>query len=191
MLCTKLAASCKQWPSIDVISRIMVPSKYQMSKNCGSPWSGNIDCSIYKGSGAKQNIEGLQHKGNLGVQSAFLKDVQSLTVVIQDMDNPLLEERNYLLVVDTKYIMESVDGTVMKVNTLAMINTASLSMNCCQRVWRPVTDPLPKNKRSLFSYPAVKGPSEKLTVAINEEWLQFILAATGISCLSGKRWWCE
>ena len=44
------------------------------------------------GSGAKQNIEGLQHDGNVGVQSAFLKDVQSLTVVIQDMDTQFLEE---------------------------------------------------------------------------------------------------
>ena len=47
-----------------------------------------------RGSGAKQNIEGIQHEGNLGVQSAFLKDVQPLTVFIQDMDNQFLEERN-------------------------------------------------------------------------------------------------
>ncbi len=69
------------------MSRIMVSIKYQMPKNRGSSWSGNIGCSIWGGSGATQNIEGLQHEGNMGVQSAFLKDVQSLTVVIQDMEN--------------------------------------------------------------------------------------------------------
>ena len=63
------------------------------------------------------------------MQSAFLKDVQSLTVVMQDMGNPFLEESNDVLVLDTKYIMESVPGTVMKV-----ISTASLSMNYCQSV---------------------------------------------------------
>ena len=52
------------------------------------------------GSGAKQNAEGLQHEGNLGVQSTFLKDVQSLTVVIQHMDNQVLEELTDILVLD-------------------------------------------------------------------------------------------
>ena len=52
------------------------------------------------------------------MQSAFLKDVQSLTLVLQDMGNPFLEESNYLLVLDTKYIMETVAGTVRKVETI-------------------------------------------------------------------------
>ena len=52
------------------------------------------------------------------MQSAFLKDVQSLAVVIQDMGNPFLDERNDVLFLDTKYIMESVARTVMKVKTI-------------------------------------------------------------------------
>ena len=40
------------------------------------------------GPGAKRNIEGLHHEQQPGVQSAFLKDVQSLTLVLQDMGNP-------------------------------------------------------------------------------------------------------
>ena len=53
------------------------------------------------------------------MQSAsFLKDVQPLTVVLQDMGNPFLEKRNYLLAVYTKYIMESVSETVRKVETV-------------------------------------------------------------------------
>ena len=34
----------------------------------------------------KRNIDGLHHEP--GVQSAFMKDVQSPTVVLQDMGNP-------------------------------------------------------------------------------------------------------
>ena len=95
------------------------------------------------GSGAKQNIEGIQHEGTLGVQSAFLKYVQYLTVVIQVMDDQLLEERNDLLVIDVVQNQYSkfVDKLLSKYVTT-------------------VTDPLPKNKRPLFSYPAVKGPSK-------------------------------
>ena len=70
------------------------------------------------GPGAKRNIEGLYHEQQPEVQSAFLKDVQSLTLVLQDMGNPFLEESNDLLVLDTKYIMESVAGTVKKVETI-------------------------------------------------------------------------
>ena len=70
------------------------------------------------GPGAKRNIEGLHREQQPGVQSAFLKDVQSLTLVLQDMGNPCLEESNALLVLDTKNIMESVAGTVKKVETI-------------------------------------------------------------------------
>ena len=46
------------------------------------------------GQGAKRNIEGIHHDQQPGVQSAFLKDVQSFTLVLQDMGNPFLEESN-------------------------------------------------------------------------------------------------
>ena len=65
-----------------------------------------------------------------------------LTVVIQDMDNHFLEERNNLfLVLDvgqdqySKFVHE----------LLSKCTTTT------------VTDPMPKNKRPLISYPAVKG----------------------------------
>ena len=72
----------------------------------------------------------------------FSKTVQSPTVVIQDMDNQLFEERNDLLVLDdgqdqySKFVDELLSEFVTTVN-----------------------DPLPRNKRPLFSYPPVKGPS--------------------------------
>ena len=46
---------------------------------------------VHGGPGAKWNIEGLHHEQQPGVQSAFLKGVQSLTLVLQDMGNPFLE----------------------------------------------------------------------------------------------------
>ena len=44
----------KQWPSINFMSRIMVPSTRHMPKNSGSPWSGNVGCSILTGSGVRR-----------------------------------------------------------------------------------------------------------------------------------------
>ena len=52
------------------------------------------------GSGATHNIDDLHHEGNWG------------------MGNLFLEESNDLLLLDTKYIVESVAGTVMKVKTI-------------------------------------------------------------------------
>ena len=37
---------------------------------------------------------------------------------MQDMSNPVLEERNDVLVLDTKFIMELISGTVVKVKTI-------------------------------------------------------------------------
>ena len=68
--------------------------------------------------GARQNSEGMQHEQQPGVQSDFLKDVQSLPVAIQDIGNQFLEESNDLLVLDTKYIMETVGGTLRKRETM-------------------------------------------------------------------------
>ena len=53
------------------------------------------------GPGAKRNIEGRHREQQPGLQSAFLKDVQSLAGVLQDMGNSFLEESNDLLVLDT------------------------------------------------------------------------------------------
>ena len=112
------------------------------------------------GPGAKRNIEGLHHEQQPGVRSAFLKDVQSLTLVLQDMGNPCLEESNDLLVLDTKYIMESVAGTVKKVETIGQEQYSKCVDEWLSYCVTPVSDPLPKNKLPLFSLPAVKAPSK-------------------------------
>ena len=73
------------------------------------------------------------------------------------MGNPFLEERNDLLVLDTKDHMESVAGTVMKVET---IGQDQYSKFVDELLSKCVTDPLPKNRRLLSSHPTVKGPSK-------------------------------
>ena len=139
------------------------------------------------GPGAKRTIEGLHHEQQPGVQSAFLKDVQSLTVVLQDMGNPFMEENNDLLVLDTKDIMASVAGTVRKVETISPEQYSKFVDELLSKCVTPVSDPLPKNKLPFFSRPAVKPHFEKKTVAVvNEDGMQFILAA--ISSLSDERW---
>ena len=112
------------------------------------------------GPGAKRNIEGVHHEQQPGGRSAFLKDVQSLTIVLQDMGNPFLEESNDLLVLDTKYIMESVDGTVRKVETIGQEQYSKFVDERLSMCVTPVSDPLPKNKLPIFSRPAVKAPSK-------------------------------
>ena len=77
------------------------------------------------------------------MQSAFLKYVQSITVVTQYMDNQCLEEPIdiWVLYVGQDQYSRCVDEPLSKCVTT-------------------VTDPLSKNKLPLFSYTAVKGPSK-------------------------------
>ena len=112
------------------------------------------------GPGAKRTIEGRHHEQQPGVQSAFLKDVHSLTVVLQDMGNPFLEESNKLLVIDTKDIMESVAGTVRKVETIGQEQYSKFVDERLSKWVTPVSDTLPKNKLPHISRPAVKAPSK-------------------------------
>ena len=111
------------------------------------------------GPGAKRNIEGINREQQPGVQSAFLK-VQSFTVALQDKGNPFLEESNDLLDLYTKYIMESVAGTVRKVETIGQEQYSKFVDERLSKCVTPVSDPLPKNKLPLFSHPAVKAPSK-------------------------------
>ena len=81
------------------------------------------------------------------MQSALLKYVKSLTGVIQDMGNHFLEERNDLLVLDTKDIMESVAGTVIKVKSIGQDQYSKFVDELLPKCVTPVADPLRKNKR--------------------------------------------
>ena len=76
------------------------------------------------------------------------------------MGNPFLEERSDLMVLHTKNNMESVAGTVMKVKTIGQDQYSKFVDEMLSKVVTPVTGPLPKKKRPLFSHPAVKVTSK-------------------------------
>ena len=80
------------------------------------------------------------------IMNSNLEDVQPLTLVLQDMGNPFLEESNDLLVLDTKYIMESVAGTVRKVEISGQEQYSKLVDERLSKCVKPVSDTLPKNK---------------------------------------------
>ena len=88
---------------------------------------------------------------------------------------------------DTEDMMESVAGTVRKVETVSPEQYSKFVDERLSECVTPVSDPLPNNKLPLFSRSVVKAPFER-KAAIIEDWLKFILAA--ISGLSGKRCWC-
>ena len=76
------------------------------------------------------------------------------------MGNPFLEESNDTLVLETTYIMESVAGTVRKLETIGQEQYSKFVDKRLSKCVTPVRDPLPKNKLPLFSRPAVKAHSK-------------------------------
>ena len=79
------------------------------------------------------------------VQSVFIKNVQSLTAVIQyNMDNTLLEESNDIMVLDTKYFMESVARTVMEVKTIGQDQYSKFVDGLLSKCVAPVTIHCPR-----------------------------------------------
>ena len=76
------------------------------------------------------------------------------------MGNPFLEEINDLLVLDTNDIMESAAVTARKVETIGQEQYSKFVDERLSKCVAPVSDPLPKKKRALFSRPAVKAPSK-------------------------------
>ena len=119
------------------------------------------------GPGAKRNIEGIHHEQQPGVQSAFLKDVQSLTLVLQDMGNTFLEESNDLLVLDTKDIMESVAGTVRKVETIGQEQYSKFVDERLSKCVTPVSD---IHRPRTLQQPSSESTFErKAAAAVNEE----------------------
>ena len=56
--------------------------------------------------------------------------------------------------------MESVAGTVRKVETIGQEQYSKFVDERLSKFVTPVSDPLPKNKLPLFSRPAVKAPSK-------------------------------
>ena len=109
-----------------------------------------------------QDIGHRHHEQHPGVQAAFIKDVRSLTAVVEEMGSPFLEETEDLLVLDTRDIIDaSVGETVRKVEVLGEEQYNKFVEERLVQLAKPITEALPKNKLPLFSRPSVKSTSKQ------------------------------
>ena len=92
-----------------------------------------------------KTVDNQHHKQHSSSQKAFVKDVESLIGVIDEMGNNFLEESNDLLVLDTKDI---VDASIAEAEKK------------CRKYWSSTIQKY-KNKLALFSRPQVKTPSKE------------------------------
>ena len=129
------------------------------------------------------------HEQHPGVQAAFLKDVQSLVAVIEEMGNPFLERGEYLMVLDTKDICDvSVGETVRKAEALGLEQYEIFVDERLAKPKIPVTDVITKNKLPLFSRPPAKCPSkQKMQVAALKNDCS-LFSRLYIYSLPNKRW---
>ena len=68
----------------------------------------------------QEDSEHLHHEQHPEVQATFINNIRSLLSVVEEMGSPFLEESKYLLVLDTKYIMNvTVWETVRNVELLS------------------------------------------------------------------------
>ena len=70
----------------------------------------------------KQNTETCHHEQKQHIQSAFARDVQSLTEVFEEMGNPFLEDSEDLLVLDSRNIVHVAVMQLKRLNNLALTN---------------------------------------------------------------------
>ena len=99
----------------------------------------------------------LHHEQHFSVQHAFQKDVKSLIAVFEEFGNPFLEKGQDLLVLDTRDIMDSSVGeTILGIEALGEDQYTKFIEEQLEKCEKPITEPIIKNKLSLFSKPTVK-----------------------------------
>ena len=101
------------------------------------------------------------HEQKRGVQSTFLKDVVNTVSSFEELGNPFTEERENLMAMHTKYIMD--DNVVATVKNAHKIGEEQFCLFVKERFIdrsKPVTDPLKKNNLPAFSTPAKKAVSK-------------------------------
>ena len=101
------------------------------------------------------------HEQQPAVQATFLKEVQALVAVLEEMGNPFLEHSQDLLVIDTRDIVDTqIADTVRRITTLGEEQYSKFVTERLEKCTTPITHPLPKNKLPLFSRPPVKVKSK-------------------------------
>lgn len=99
---------------------------------------------------AQDFIKQLQH---LNVQCVFQRNVQSLIPVFEELGNPIFEKSQYLMILDTRNIVESSGEN-------------QYTMFIEERLVKKITKPITKNRLALFSNPSVKHHPTKQLIQV-------------------------
>ena len=106
---------------------------------------------------AQEDGKHLHHEQYCSVQRTFQKDVNSLIAVFEEFGNPFLEKGQDLLVLDTRDIMDnSVEKTVQEIEAIGEDQYKRFIEERLEKCEKPITEPIIKNKLSLFSKPTIK-----------------------------------
>ena len=110
----------------------------------------------------EQHSNSKHHEQKPAVQTRFLKEAQTLVVVLEETGNHFLEHSEDLLVIDTRDIVQSeIANTVRVIDTLGEEQYNVFVTERLEECRIPLTHPLPKNKLPLFSRPPVKCKSKE------------------------------
>ena len=119
---------------------------------------GEFEGSIQK----KQDMDYLHHEQNKHAQTAFARDMKSLSATVEEMGNPFSESSSDLLVLDSRNIADSaVADTVFQREKLGLDQYEMYVNERLVTQTVPISDPITKNKLHLFSLPPVREKSSK------------------------------
>jgi hypothetical protein len=97
------------------------------------------------------------HEQVKGVQTNFRKQVQSLCDTMEEMGNPFMETSRDLLVLDTHDIVASeVADTVRQIRRVGKEQYGQFVTERLEKLTKPLSDPIKRNKLPLFSCPPVR-----------------------------------
>lgn len=110
----------------------------------------------------KQNTETCHHEQKQHIQSAFARDVRSLTEVFEEMGNPFLEDSEDLLVLDSRNIADvAVSDAMKEIEELGLDQYEAYVEERLVKQTKTIADPIKRNNLHLFSRPPVHRKSSK------------------------------
>ena len=110
----------------------------------------------------KHNTETCHHEQKQHIQSAFARDVQSLTEVFEEMGNPFLEDSEDLLVLDSRNIVHvAVSDAIKEIEQLGIDQYEAYVEERLVKQTKAIADPIKRNNLHLFSRPPVQRKSSK------------------------------
>lgn len=97
------------------------------------------------------------HDQSSSVQTAFLKDVQSMIKVMEEFGNPFEEDSQDLLVLDTKEVAPplAVDA-LRRSRKVGQVQYDNFVRERLVERTKPIHDPVKRNKLQIFGQPATK-----------------------------------